>query len=101
MTRRHPDIFRYYYFAYNLANWEELCRKMRDKYGGDARKLRARGKDARSLVKSKVEEFKGIGKRFAQICKYADLALSGDNGSDIFLRGCWNRKFQKILVFYF
>ena len=78
---------RYYYFAYHLTDWEELCRKIRDKYGGDARKLRARGKDAPRLVKAKVEEFKGIGKRFTQICNYTDFTLSGDNGSDIFVRG--------------
>ena len=40
---------------------QELCTTLKNKYDGDATKLRVEGKDALEKLKSRLKEFKGIG----------------------------------------
>ena len=46
---------------WKTANLKELCKLLKNKYDGDARKLRTRGENAREQLQLKVKEFKGIG----------------------------------------
>ena len=45
----------------NALTGKALCKMVKDKYDGDARKLRSEGEDSQQLLKSKLKEFKGIG----------------------------------------
>jgi len=38
-----------------------MCKRLKEKYDGDATKLRVEGKNAVKKLKERVKEFKGIG----------------------------------------
>jgi hypothetical protein len=44
-----------------MAYLQELCSMLKEKYDGDATKLRVEGEDSIEKVKARVMQFKGIG----------------------------------------
>ena len=65
-ARRQLPIFRWQSRYPVVADLQELCSKLKEKYDGDATKLRVEGEDSIEKVKARLMQFKGIGTLFSQ-----------------------------------